>query len=296
MSPDPADPAEPAHPVDPADPADAAAAAGPDTPGLHATAIGHGPRLVMAHGFTQTGNVWGTLDILLAADYQVVRADMPGHGGSGRVRADLTEGARRLGALGGRASYLGYSMGARFCLHLALDQPELVDSLILVSGTAGIEDPGERAARRAADDRLADQLDPPLPGSHPIDEPDADQARLDSFLHRWLDIPLLAGVPTEANGFAERRRNTGPGLASSLRLAGTGTQLPLWEQLGGLAMPVLVITGERDDKFTTIGGRMVDAIGENATQAVVARAGHSPHLEHPTRVAEVIRTFLGSHR
>jgi 2-succinyl-6-hydroxy-2,4-cyclohexadiene-1-carboxylate synthase len=290
MSPDPPDPAEPAHPVDPIDPA------GPDIPGLYATAIGHGPRLVMAHGFTQTGNVWGTLDILLAADHRVVRADMPGHGGSGRVRADLTEGGRRLGTLGGRASYLGYSMGARFCLHLALDQPELVGSLILVSGTAGIEDPGERAARRAADDGLADQLDPPLPGSDAIDEPDADQARLDSFLHGWLKTPLLAGVPTEANGFAERRRNTGPGLASSLRLAGTGSQLPLWEQLGGLAMPVLVITGERDDKFTDIGRRMVEAIGEHATQVVVAGAGHAPHLEQPTRVAEKVRAFLRRQR
>ncbi|HEX3840534.1 MAG TPA: alpha/beta fold hydrolase [Acidimicrobiales bacterium] len=267
----------------------------PDPVALHATALGHGPRLVMAHGFTQTGNVWGKLDILLAADYQVVRADMPGHGGSGRVRADLPEGGRRLGALGGKASYLGYSMGARFCLHLALDQPELVDSLILVSGTAGIDDPGERAARRAVDDGLADQLDPPLPGPKPIDEPDADQARLDSFLRRWLDTPLLAGVPTEADGFAERRRNTGPGLASSLRLAGTGTQLPLWGQLGGLAMPVLVITGERDEKFTDIGRRMVEAIGDHAVQVVIAGAGHSPHLEEPAQVAKEIRAFLRSH-
>ncbi|HEX3459641.1 MAG TPA: alpha/beta fold hydrolase [Acidimicrobiales bacterium] len=282
MSPEPT---EPTDPSDPDDPTDAA---------LHATAIGHGPRLVMAHGFTQTGNVWGKLDVLLAADYQVVRADLPGHGGSGRVRANLPEGGRRLGALGGRATYLGYSMGARVCLHLALDQPELVDALILVSGTAGIEDPGERAARRAADNRLADQLDPP--GPQPIDRPDLDQARVDSFLRDWLDTPLLAGVPIEANGFAERRRNTGPGLASSLRLAGTGTQLPLWGQLAGLTMPVLVITGERDNKFTDIGRRMVGAIGDHATQVVVAGAGHSPHLEEPARVAKEIRAFLRSHR
>jgi 2-succinyl-6-hydroxy-2,4-cyclohexadiene-1-carboxylate synthase len=285
---------EPATPTDPTDPTDSDAAAGADA--LHATAIGHGPRLVMAHGFTQTGNVWGKLDILLAADHQVVRVDMPGHGGSGRVRADLPEGGRRLGTLGGRASYLGYSMGARFCLHLALDRPDLVDSLILVSGTAGIEDPAERAARRAADEALADQLDPSLPGPDPIDEPGADQARLDSFLRGWLDTPLLDGVPTEADGFAERRRNTGPGLASSLRLAGTGTQLPLWGQLAGLAMPVLVITGERDDKFTDIGRRMVGAIGEPSAQVVIAGAGHAPHLEEPARVAKEIRAFVRSHR
>jgi 2-succinyl-6-hydroxy-2,4-cyclohexadiene-1-carboxylate synthase len=287
MSPEPAAPTSSTDPTDPPDP----------TPGaLHATAIGHGPRLVMAHGFTQTGNLWGKLDVLLAADYQVVRVDMPGHGGSNRVRADLPEGGRQLGRLGGRANYLGYSMGARFCLHLALDQPELVDSLILISGTPGIEDPGERAARRAADDGLADQLDPPSPGPDPIDGPDADPGRLDSFLRRWLDTPLLAGVPSEANGLAERRRNTGPGLASSLRLAGTGTQLPLWGQLTGLAPPVLVITGERDDKFTDIGRRMVRAIGEHAAQVVIPGAGHSPHLEQPALVAKEIRAFLRRHR
>jgi 2-succinyl-6-hydroxy-2,4-cyclohexadiene-1-carboxylate synthase len=283
-------PPEPANATSPTDLTD------PDSGALHATAIGVGPRLVLAHGFTQTGNVWGKLDILLAADYQVVRADLPGHGGSNRVRADLPEGGRRLGNLGGRASYLGYSMGARFCLHLALDQPERVDALILISGTAGIEDPGERAARRTADDGLADQLDPPEADPARLDPPDADQARLDAFLHRWLDTPLLAGVPAAANGFAERRRNTGPGLASSLRLAGTGTQVPLWGRLPSLAMPVLIITGERDGKFTDLGRRMAEAIGEHATQVVVAGAGHSPHLEEPARVAKEIRAFLRSHR
>jgi 2-succinyl-6-hydroxy-2,4-cyclohexadiene-1-carboxylate synthase len=284
MSPEPGEPDTTVQPID------------PDAPGLHATAIGHGPRLVMAHGFTQTGRVWGTLDILLAADDQVVRVDMPGHGGSDRVRADLTEGASRLGESGGRGAYLGYSMGARFCLHLALDRPELVDSLVLVSGTAGIEDPVQRAERRAEDEAQADQLDPPGPRADEGEDPSTGQSRVDSFLRRWLDTPLLAGVPPEANGFAERRRNTGPGLASSLRLAGTGTQLPLWARLASLAMPVLIITGERDDKFTAIGRRMVDAIGENASQKVVAGTGHSPHLEQPARVAEAVRAFLRSHR
>jgi pimeloyl-ACP methyl ester carboxylesterase len=41
------------------------------------------------------------------------------------------------------------------CLRLALDRPELVRALVLVGASPGIADPGERAARRAADDRLA---------------------------------------------------------------------------------------------------------------------------------------------
>ena len=95
----------------------------------------------MAHGFTQTGGVWGSLDRRLATDHEVVRVDMPGHGGSADVHADLPHGAALLGAAGGRATYLGYSMGARFCLHLALDQPGLVESLVLISGTAASTTP-----------------------------------------------------------------------------------------------------------------------------------------------------------
>jgi 2-succinyl-6-hydroxy-2,4-cyclohexadiene-1-carboxylate synthase len=266
----------------------------PDAAALHATVIGKGPRLVMAHGFTQTGGVWGSLDSRLATDHQVVRVDLPGHGSSAQVRADLPHGATLLGAAGGRAAYLGYSMGARFCLHLALDRPELVASLVLISGTPGIDDPDERAERRARDEGLADQLEPRRSGTGGQASVGDAQSRLDAFLRRWLDTPLLAGVPVEADGMAERRGNTGPGLASSLRLAGTGTQLPLSTRLSGLDMPVLIVTGELDDKFTGIGRRMADAIGDNATRVVIGGAGHSPHLQEPARVAQEIRAFLPS--
>jgi 2-succinyl-6-hydroxy-2,4-cyclohexadiene-1-carboxylate synthase len=247
---------------------------------LHAESIGEGPRLVMAHGFTQTGRVWGLLDRRLAADHRVVKVDMPGHAGSTGVVADLTGGARLLAEAGEAATYLGYSMGARFCMHLALARPDLVDRLVLISGTAGIDDPTERAARCRADEALAAELDP-LDGRAGMS--------VAAFLRRWLDGPLFAGISPEATGFDERLRNTGSGLASSLRLAGTGTQDPLWARLGELTMPVLVITGERDGKFTALGRRLAEAVGANATHSVVAGTGHSPQLQRPDAVAAMIR-------
>lgn len=251
---------------------------------LHTEVVGEGPTVVLAHGFTQTGRVWGTLDRRLAAAYRVVRVDLPGHGRSGKVHATVAGGARLLGAAGGPASYVGYSMGARLCLQLALASPRTVTRLVLISGTPGIEDPDERRARRASDRALAEAIEP-VDGATP-------PTTLESFLRQWLANPMFAGVPPDAGGLDQRLTNTPAGLAASLRLAGTGTQRPRWAALPRLAMPVLVVTGERDVKFTGIGRRMARAIGPNATHAVVTEAGHAPHLEHPEAVATLIRAHL----
>jgi 2-succinyl-6-hydroxy-2,4-cyclohexadiene-1-carboxylate synthase len=261
----------------------------PDTDLYVWPSLGDGPPLVLAHGFTQTGRVWGAMDTHLAADHRVIAVDMPGHGRSSAVAASLPQGAELLGRTGGRAAYLGYSMGARFCLHLALAHPELVDALVLISGTAGIDEPEERAARRRADETLAEQLDP---GSGPAGGSPTGAVTIETFLRGWMENPMFDGIDPEAAGFAARMANTGPGLASSLRSAGTGTQLPLWGRLGRLQMPVLVITGARDQKFTALGARLVEAIGHNATQVVVPDTGHAPHLQQPGEVASVVRAHL----
>ena len=203
--------------------------------------------------------------------------DAPGHGRSSDLAADLPTGAALLGQVGGKAAYVGYSMGGRLALHLALARPDLVGGLVLIGATAGIEDAAERATRRAADDTLAAEL---------------ERDGLDVFLERWLAQPLFASLPTEAADLEDRRRNTAAGLASSLRLAGTGTQAPLWDRLDALTMPVLVLAGERDEKFAAIGRRMADAIGASATFAVVPGAGHACHLEQPDEFLRVLRGWL----
>lgn len=258
---------------------------------LHAETIGQGRRLVLAHGFTQTGRLWGGMDRLLARHYQVVRADLPGHGRSSAVRADLPTSAASLATTGGRAAYLGYSMGARVCLHVALDRPGSVSALVLVSGTAGLESSDERAARRQADGLIADQLDPPDHAAG-LGSSDPARERVDRFLDRWLAQPLFADIPVHATGREERRTNTPEGLASSLRLAGTGTQEPLWSRLSELSMPVLLVTGADDAKFCELNRRMAAAIGARARHVVVEGAGHSPHLVRPDLVASLVERFL----
>ena len=100
---------------------------------LASVRCGSGPRLVFAHGFTQTGRSWLPVAEQFVDDFEVVLVDMPGHGRSSHVRADLRLGADLLAGVGGPATYIGYSMGGRFVLHLALAYPHLLRSMALLS-------------------------------------------------------------------------------------------------------------------------------------------------------------------
>jgi len=240
--------------------------------------------VVMLHGFAQTGGCLGpVVDALV--DHTVVRPDLPGHGGAAAL-ADLdlwgiaSHLARAIGpTLDGPAVWFGYSMGGRVALHVALAHPELVSGLVLLGATAGIADAAAREDRRTADLARADRL---------------EAVGLDRFLDEWLAQPLFAGLPEWARFDAERRRNTVPGLAGSLRHAGTGSMEPLWDRLGTIDVPVLCVVGEHDRKFTDEAHRMADTRSGGLPDAavdVVVGAGHSAHLERPERVAELVVPF-----
>jgi 2-succinyl-6-hydroxy-2,4-cyclohexadiene-1-carboxylate synthase len=248
---------------------------------LSSIVAGSGPRLVLLHGFTQTARCWGPFaDALVAAGHEVVAVDAPGHGGSASVTTDFAASARLLGATGGRAVYVGYSMGGRIALRLALDQPELVRALVLIGSSPGLDDPDEREARREADDRLADRI---------------EAIGVDAFLDEWLAQPLFAGLDEARSHRTERLRNTAAGLATSLRLAGTGAMEPLWSRLGTIRTPVLLLTGDRDTKFTELALRMVALMDPHAWHAAIADGGHSVHLEQPELTADVVTSWLRSH-
>jgi 2-succinyl-6-hydroxy-2,4-cyclohexadiene-1-carboxylate synthase len=257
-----------------------------DTVALAHRSVGAGKKIVLVHGFTQTGRSWEAIAAALSEDHTVVTVDLPGHGGSVDHRAsDLSETAAALGAAGGHADYVGYSLGGRVCLTLALERPELVERLVLVGATPGIEDDGARAERRGADEGLADRLDPPS-GSP------AAAISLETFLAEWLAGPLFSHLGPEQSGLAARLENTTAGLARSLRTAGAGTQTPSHHRLGGLEMPVLLLAGARDAKFAMIGREMAVSIGDNATFDLLEGVGHAAPFEDPAGFVDRVRRFL----
>ncbi|MBK5221964.1 MAG: alpha/beta fold hydrolase [Acidimicrobiia bacterium] len=244
---------------------------------LHADLIGTGPRLALVHGFTQTRRCWGQVADDLARDHELVVVDAPGHGRSAGVVLDLAEGGAAMADTAGGATYLGYSMGGRFVLHTALERPHAVSGLVLVGATAGLESAHERTARVDDDEARARHI---------------EEVGIDAFLDEWLALPLFAGLSPAAACREERRENTTAGLASSLRLAGTGAQVPTWDRLPELEMPVLVVAGALDTKFCALGERMAASVGANATFATIEGAGHTAQLEQPDRFLAVLRPWL----
>ncbi|MEW6475150.1 MAG: alpha/beta fold hydrolase [Actinomycetota bacterium] len=250
---------------------------------------GAGRRLVLLHGFTQGPGSWDPVVAGLDPSYQVVRVTLPGHGpeGSASARARLPfEGAAAVvaeavaEAAGPEpATWFGYSLGGRLALRVALDRPDLVDSLALLGATAGIEDAVDRQARMEMDERLAAGL---------------ERKGVESFIDGWLAQALFSRLPREAAGVEERRRGTVDGLAYALRRLGTGAQEPVWDRLDELGMPVLLLAGEHDTKFSAIAFRMAALIGDNAGISFVPGAGHAAHLERPQSVTTILSRFLSA--
>jgi len=239
---------------------------------LHVEVRGSGPPLVLLHGFTQTGRLWGPFGERLAESHTVLAVDLPGHGGSDAVRADLPTAADLVaGAVadavghGSPCDLIGYSLGARLALHVVLGTGLALRRVVLIGATAGIEDPERRAERRRADEARADAL-----------EASGD---VEGFVGAWLRGPMFS------------RLAAAPGLASSLRLCGTGTQEPLWGRLGAVAPPVLALAGADDAAFAAHAVRLARGL-RNGAASLVPGGGHAAHLAQPEQVARLVRHWL----
>lgn len=231
--------------------------------------------LVLLHGFAQAGAAWDPVRAALG-DRATLAPDLRGHGAAAAARpvdaASLVADVLELAPP--RFALAGYSMGGRLALHVALAAPARVTGLALVSTTAGLDDPADRAARRAADDAMADAI---------------ERDGIEAFVARWEALPLWEGQAPHARERArEQRLAQDPGgLAAALRGFGTGAMDPLWERLAELTLPSVVVVGERDAKFAALGARLAAALPD-AELHTIAGAGHALPLEAPAALARVL--------
>ena len=100
---------------------------------------GHGPDVVLVHGWGSHGGVWTDMARALSADYRVIVPDLPGHGRSRDLLPapytpeTLAEGVRS--GLSGPAVWVGWSMGGLVALAAAQHYPQDLTRLVLVGAT-----------------------------------------------------------------------------------------------------------------------------------------------------------------
>lgn len=238
--------------------------------------------LVLLHGFSGTHRAWdGVIERLDPERYRPLALDLPGHGAAASHPPPIGfEQCVRavLGAAPQRFALCGYSLGGRVALHVALAAPERVTRLCLIAANPGIEDAGERSERRAADERLAQRLE---------SEPFAD------FIESWRAQPLFAADPPRVGELAraDQRRNDPHALAPAMRGLSAGAMEPLWDRLGELSMPVAVVSGTRDQKFTRLLQRAQGLLPR--AELTVLEGGHALAVEAPAGVAAVLEQLAG---
>jgi 2-succinyl-6-hydroxy-2,4-cyclohexadiene-1-carboxylate synthase len=248
--------------------------------------------LVMLHGFTGSSSSWKGFAENWKAHSVGAAIDIVGHGRTDSpdnlMRYDIESAAEDLNLLLDQAGIektdlLGYSMGGRLAITFAVKYPERVRKLILESTSPGLETEKERKARRISDEKLAQQI--LLNG-------------VEEFVEYWENIPLFEsqkGLPKDVRMQirAERLAHSPKGLANSLRGMGTGAQVSWWDELSGLDMPVLLITGSLDEKFCRIGKKMLDKL-KDGYHITVDHAGHAIHVEKPEKFGTIVSGFLTS--
>lgn len=258
---------------------------------LNVDRYGMGPPVVLLHGFTGSRTSWYDSVRAIEGEFTTLSVDLIGHGWSGsppvveryemsRAVADLVTMVRKIGFE--RAIWVGYSLGGRTALQLAVEHPDAVSVLVLEGASPGLATPKERADRIAADEVLAQKV---------------ENEGVEAFIDYWQAIPLWDSQKTtlsEPQRVALRQQRLAQratGLANSLRGMGTGSQAWVGDRLGGLNVPVLLTAGRLDTKFSAIAAEMAQAIPD-ARLEIIEDAGHCAHLEQPAAFNAVLRDFL----
>ena len=260
---------------------------GPDVT-LNYSVHGEGEPVTLLHGFTLDGHSWREVIGKMPAAWMFVAPDLRGHGATrtpagapctmDACAADLQMLWDHLGIT--RSHLVGYSMGGRLALHVAVRLPERVRSLLTIGAHAGLDEDA-RAGRRQGDEALAERI---------------ERYGVEPFVNYWSAQPLFAGLERRGAAFAgqlraQRLRNRAEGLAASLRGMGAGAMEPLWSELVGLAVPSTFVAGADDAPFVAWAKRLAEAVPEGRIE-VVPRSGHAVQMQRPTAVARVLAAHL----
>lgn len=250
------------------------------------------PSILFLHGFMGDRFEFKQATTILSKQFYCVAIDLLGHGqtkaidqGTDRDQDYTIESTANfiikfLDLLGVERCFLvGYSMGGRLALYLALHFPQYFSRVVLESASAGLRTEVERSDRRSLDRQLAAKLE-------------TGDFRL--FLENWYRQPVFASLRSHPN-FAqmlEQRLNNSPSqLAKSLRNLSLGTQPSLWEKLSENEIPLLLFAGELDPKFVQI-NRQMEKLCKFSKLEIIPSCSHNIHFQIPSLFIEKVQAFF----
>ncbi len=253
---------------------------------LHVESVGHGPPLVLLHGWAMHSGVWGTLPQRLGRRYRVHAVDLPGHGHSAPLTPFTLEGiARSLdAAFAGEPralTVLGWSLGGLVAMRWALSRAERIATLVLVCTAprfvAGDDWP--HAMSRRTLDRFADEL----------------HVAWKATVQRFLTLQMQGSEHRHA-ALAGLRRELFARGAPSPRVLSAALEVLATADLRDVArlieQPALVVSGSRDTLTLPAAGEWLATALPHARHASIAGAAHVPFLSHPAAFDRALDEFL----
>lgn len=246
---------------------------------------------VLIHGGAQNAHTWDT--VALALGRPLVAIDLPGHGhsdeletsrGQHRAAAMATDVADAISNLAPSAkAVVGMSLGGLTSILLADARPDLVRRLVLVDITPGVNLEKAKAifdfVRGPATFASFDEL-----LKRTIDH---NPTRTESSLRRGI---LHNAVQLDDGSWVWRYRRHADSLADDTEIDRTSE---LWDSLGHLVMPVLLVRGMRpqsvvdDADEAELLRRVPSACVEH-----FAEAGHSVQGDMPVELAKSLARFV----
>ncbi len=254
-------------------------------PAVHVESAGHGPPLVLLHGWAMHGGLFATLLPGLARRFRVHAVDLPGHGHSPPIAPaaldDVVDAVASAIGGAGPLSVLGWSFGGQVALRWARLDPARVGRLVLVCTSPRFvaADDWPHAMSAETLSRFGDEL--------------ASAWRL--TLQRFLTLQVhgsdegrrsLAALRHQLFARGEPSREARGGELAALASA------DLRDDARRVRASALVVAGDRDTLAPPEAGAWLAGAMPRARFALLAGAAHAPFLSHREAFDREVDAFL----
>lgn len=255
---------------------------------LWSTDTGGGEQTILfVHGLLMSGEMFKEQVEALAKRYRCITLDLRGQG-----RSEISETGYDIDSLTGDVvaliqqldcapcHFVGLSMGGFIGIRLAIHHPDLLISLALLDTSADPEPAGK-----------------------------ARQYRILAWIVRWFGVKPVIGrimkilfgrsflknpVQHDLRVLWRNRLMANSHLGLSRAAAGVIDREGVYEHLGRIECPTVVIVGDEDVATPPDRSRRMHGAISGSRLVTIARAGHSPTIEQPGAVTRALQDFYAT--